>query len=135
WIIQEVFPNKKNGYFVEAGALNGVDESNTVVLERDYQWTGLCVEPAQGYFEILKRVRNCQVANLCLLDHETEVEFLEASAHGGIPAHFSASYGQTGRMSRKRAVPLRKLLDNCQLPSTLDFFSLDSEGPDFLILK
>jgi hypothetical protein len=32
------------GYFVEAGAHDGVTHSNTAALERDHGWRGLCVE-------------------------------------------------------------------------------------------
>ena len=40
------------GYFVEAGAHDGVTHSNTAALERDHGWRGLCVERCgnQNYY-------------------------------------------------------------------------------------
>ena len=39
WVI-EIFKKKRNGYFVEAGAHNGISGSNTYVLENKYHWQG-----------------------------------------------------------------------------------------------
>ena len=38
---------KKNGVLVEFGATNGVNLSNTVLLERQFGWTGILAEPAR----------------------------------------------------------------------------------------
>ncbi len=135
WILREAFPDKRNGYFIEAGALNGVDESNTVRLERERGWKGLLVEPATPYFEDLKKNRTAQCENACLLDRETEVDFLEAGGHGGIPEFFSANFHQKGRATRKKAYPLATLLDRHQAPQQIDYLSLDTEGTELLILR
>ena len=36
---------KRNGFFIEAGAFNGYDLSNSLYFERKYNWTGILVEP------------------------------------------------------------------------------------------
>lgn len=38
---------KRGGYFVEFGATNGIDLSNTYLLEKDFGWTGILAEPAK----------------------------------------------------------------------------------------
>ena len=40
-IIVDYFKGKKNGVFIEAGAWNGEDLSNTLKLEVEYGWSGL----------------------------------------------------------------------------------------------
>lgn len=135
WIIEEVFASKRGGYFVEAGALNGVDESNSVRLEREFGWQGLCVEPTTAYFETLKQQRRCRLENVCLYDQATEVDFVEAGGHGGIPSSFSASFGQQGRSIKKPALPLHTLLDRNGAPPVIDYLSLDTEGSEYTILK
>jgi FkbM family methyltransferase len=44
----------RGGFFIEAGANDGLTQSNTFVLERDHAWRGLLVEPIP---ELAKRCR------------------------------------------------------------------------------
>jgi FkbM family methyltransferase len=48
---------RTGGYFVEAGANDGVAESNTLLLEREFEWTGLLVEPVPALAERCRRNR------------------------------------------------------------------------------
>ena len=43
--IEKLFRGKKNGFFVEAGAFDGENFSNTLLFELKHNWTGLLVEP------------------------------------------------------------------------------------------
>src|SRR5436189_1252600 len=43
--VLETVKEKRDGFFVEFGATNGVDLSNTALLERDYGWKGILAEP------------------------------------------------------------------------------------------
>ena len=44
---------KTEGFFIEAGAVDGERLSNTIFLELERQWTGLLVEPNPELYEIL----------------------------------------------------------------------------------
>ena len=48
-----LFNQKSEGYFVEVGGANGVDLSNTYLLERQFGWKGIIVEPAKIWHEEL----------------------------------------------------------------------------------
>ena len=41
--IEKLFGGKKNGFFIEAGAFNGEDISNTLLFEMKYNWTGILI--------------------------------------------------------------------------------------------
>ena len=41
----DYYKGKKSGYFIDIGANDGVSYSNTLRLEYEYQWTGVCFEP------------------------------------------------------------------------------------------
>ena len=41
--VYHLFP-KKNGFFIEMGAFDGMSLSNTLRLERHHNWTGLLIE-------------------------------------------------------------------------------------------
>lgn len=47
----------EGGVFVEAGANDGVRESNTLLLERHHGWTGLLIEPIPPLAEMCRRNR------------------------------------------------------------------------------
>ena len=44
--VLESYNYKKNGYFIEIGASDGIRLSNTYLLETKYNWKGICVEPS-----------------------------------------------------------------------------------------
>jgi hypothetical protein len=54
----EKYLNFDNGYFVELGANDGVNQSNTLFFERFRGWTGILVEPFQPNYKELVRNRS-----------------------------------------------------------------------------
>ena len=55
--LDRLFGGKRNGFFVEAGALDGFYESNTYFLERARGWSGILVEPTPVYARSARRER------------------------------------------------------------------------------
>ena len=62
FIINAVYGNSLAGsagsagsarYFIELGAVDGFEFSNTLSLERDLGWRGLCIEPSAMYHELV----------------------------------------------------------------------------------
>ena len=64
--ILDFFSYKRNGFFIEAGAADGILESNTLLLEKKYGWTGLLVEPGREQFKYCKKFRKSIVENYFL---------------------------------------------------------------------
>ena len=81
----------RDGYFVEAGAFDGVRRSNTYRLEKEYGWSGICCEPNEDCKEALKRNRSCILDFGLLYDSDgEEVEFYKADTTGGTLEDFLA---------------------------------------------
>ena len=57
---------KSAGYFVEFGATNGHDLSNTYLLETQFGWQGIVAEPAKSWHEALKKNRQCHIETDCV---------------------------------------------------------------------
>jgi FkbM family methyltransferase len=130
---------KRGGFFVEAGALDGVYASNTFLLEEDYGWSGICAEPDPQLFEQLRRNRRCVCEDACLYDVSTEVTFIAgARGWGGVVDHlakFKQPRWGAGQPMKMRTVTLASLLEKHQAPAVIDYLSLDTEGTEYLILK
>jgi len=65
WIIERLFPSKRNGFFVDIGANDGITLSNTYFLEKK-GWNGLAVEPIPPVYEKLVKNRQCIAVNGCI---------------------------------------------------------------------
>ena len=50
---------KKEGYFLEIGASDGIKFSNTYVLEKKYNWGGICVEPIKEDYDKSRGAYKC----------------------------------------------------------------------------
>jgi FkbM family methyltransferase len=60
--------NFKKGFFVEAGANDGINQSNTLLFERRLKWRGLLIEPIPELAEKCRVNRpNCIVENYALV--------------------------------------------------------------------
>src|SRR3981189_1916986 len=57
---------KRNGFFVEFGAANGIDLSNTFLLENDFGWKGILAEPAKCWHNDLHNNRKCWIDTACV---------------------------------------------------------------------
>ena len=57
---------KRDGFFVEFGATNGIDLSNTYLLEKEFSWRGILAEPARIWHENLIENRSANVDFECV---------------------------------------------------------------------
>jgi FkbM family methyltransferase len=137
----------QEGFFLDSGASDGVFASNTLLLERDYGWRGICVEPNRRFFAELERNRRCLCLNCCLYDRDTNVEFIEAHTIGGIADHYDSSLLKQVRAHlgtadneqpptvERTARSVRSVLQSSGAPRVIDYWSLDTEGSEMRILR
>ena len=134
--------NKRNGFFVEFGATNGIDLSNTYLLEKEYEWKGILAEPAKCWHEDLKKNRNCHIENYCVWKDSVsilsfnEVDVAELSTIND----FSSSDGHRetrnhGKTYDVQSISLNDLLRKYNAPREIDYLSIDTEGSEFEILS
>lgn len=134
---------KREGYFVEFGATNGIDLSNTWLLEKHFEWTGILGEPARIWHDQLLKNRSLSVidsscvwieSNLKILFNETESPELstidEYSKQDG-HSHERA----LGKKYTVSTITLIDLLQTQGAPSYIDYLSIDTEGSEFAILS
>lgn len=143
WVLEKT-NFKKGGFFVEFGATDGVLLSNTYLLEKEFEWKGICAEPNPKFFVKLKKNRNCKVSNACIAGKSNEeVEFIFADEYGGMDKYASADSHADKRDAFRNAAGSTKLvtisldsfLEKNQAPKTIDYISIDTEGSELEILE
>lgn len=136
WVLEEL-NYKKNGYFIELGAADGVNLSNTIVLEKKYKWDGICIEPL--FFKELLKNRNCKCVNLCVGEKQSEVEFYKTGLGSGVISSNSRWKNRKeikeSNIIKVKTDTLENILDANRAPRQIDFLSLDVEGMEETILK
>ncbi len=142
---------ERNGHFIEAGANNGLRQSNTLYYERFRGWRGLLVEAIPGLAQECRRNRpRSHVENCALVGagfKETSINMTYCNLMSQVDgARGSAEEDQRclNIGLRNERVPLYRvsvpartltsLLDELQ-PPQIDFFSLDVEGYELPVLQ
>jgi FkbM family methyltransferase len=134
---------KREGYFVEFGATNGLYDSNTYLLETEFLWTGILAEPAKVWMKQLKANRpKSFIETLCVWkDSNSSLTFNETvnpafSTIGSFSdkdGHMKAR--RRGRKYEVNTISLNDLLTKHQAPKDIDYLSIDTEGSEYEILK
>ena len=133
----------QGGYFVEFGATDGVDLSNTHLLEKEFLWQGILAEPAKTWHEELRKNRPlASVEESCVWKDSTSIlkfnetfpaslstidEFSKSDLH--------AKTREGGSHYEVMSISLTDLLKKHGAPKQIDYLSLDTEGSEFEILK
>ena len=146
--------NFENGFFIEAGANDGISQSNTALYEFEYGWKGLLVEPnPKKYFECKERRINSIVENYALVSNSYRGNFINGDfGHQDYTSSLMSMVLDEGdwcddvmRESQKNrrehemvievpAITLNKLLEKHNIKN-IDFFSLDVEGYEISVLN
>ncbi|BBU64105.1 hypothetical protein MSC49_40400 (plasmid) [Methylosinus sp. C49] len=125
------------GFYVDVGANDPVVDSVTYAFYT-MGWTGLNIEPAQSFYEALKRDRP-RDNNVCVAisDRESECVFYEVEGTGIstiVPSIADAFAEHRCTPRRIRTRPLCDILDEFEV-ATIHFLKIDVEGAESLVLR
>jgi FkbM family methyltransferase len=133
WVSETVFPGVTDGFFVDVGSGDGVDESNTVLLERK-GWRGICIDPLPTHME----GRTCQMFKDVVYDKSGKtVTFHTAGKLSGVTETLGAWKSQVEMSPTLQftTVTLGDILDRAKAPPYIQFMSLDIEGAELEALR
>lgn len=146
----ELLGNLSNGFYVEVGAADGVQWSNTLMLERRCGWRGLLIEPTRFQYDLCRRVRGARniVENAALAAEpgrlsvarvglasivaDTDANVKNLDAHIGF--HRGDSFDAAATREETEAVTFGELARRHDI-RRVDFFSMDVEGFELEALK
>jgi len=147
-LLQDLFvlfclQNKQGGFFVEFGAADGVNLSNTVLLERAFQWKGILAEPARRCHAALAKNRTgAAIETRCVWSATgAKLEFTEtpsveySTMTALVDKDFNRGDRRGGEIYTVETISLNDMLRQHHAPRTIDYLSLDTEGSELAILR
>ena len=124
----------RQGVFVELGAGDGIDKSNSLAFEQKLGWTGLLIEPAPSLYQKLRQNRpKAKCVQACVAGSAGLKDFVEDGLNSGTTSRHLLSKPSTSLMCQS----LGSLIDThlAELGSHIDYLSLDVEGSELEILR
>lgn len=128
WLELFGFPLPEQGVFVEVGADDGVENSNTLHFELR-GWRGLCIEPDPWAFTDLQRWRKCRLARCAIGTPGPERKFIRHPKKG-----WSGFNRDGGVPIDVETRPLTGVLAEFPVPP-IDLLSIDTEGTELEVLE
>ena len=145
--------DQKNGFFIEAGANDGIKQSNTYYFEKYYNWSGLLIEPLFDLAEQCKVNRpKCIVENCALVSNSYSSNTIEmydcglmSFVKGGMKSEEEERIHRikgieiqenifTTKLIKVPAKTLTSLFEKYSIVN-VDLLSLDVEGYELEVLK
>lgn len=136
---------KENGFFVEFGACDGVELSNTLTLEKNFNWNGILAEPSISWHNELFKNRKCFIDKRAVWkESKKELDFVEVESIktiSGIDTDlFKSDFTELrknvyNKRFKVETITLRDLLIEYNAPKQIDYLSIDTEGSEFDIIN
>ena len=141
--------NKRKGRFLEFGATNGKELSNSYLLEKNFEWEGVLAEPSPQWEKSLKENRpRTKIINECIYSESgtmidffvskkgvlsTINEFRESDIES-IPGNTKAR-NEEGYLVKVPTISLNDVFIKHFNGEKIDYMSVDTEGSELLILS
>jgi len=143
---------KKNGFFIECGAADGITYSNSYLFEKKYGWKGMLIEPIQDQFDALKKYRKKAICeNYILSSHKDSgrtINIYNAGPESVILQDELDNLSMSGQtrlqvleaknaikgIEKVNTISISTLLDRHNIKH-VDVFFLDVEGSEINVLQ
>lgn len=140
--VLKFYGNKRRGYFVEIGASDGIQLSNTYLLEQ-HGWKGICVEPIPFRYAALVKNRPNSICVNKPVYNESDKEIIFDICN---TSDFLSGISDDIDKHKKTVdadkvsitcltVSLNHLLGQTNAPNFIEYLSLDTEGSEYEILR
>jgi FkbM family methyltransferase len=145
---ENYFKNKSDGYFVDIGAFDGIEGSNSLFFE-NLGWGGVCIEPNPEKFELLTQVRKCKCVKCAISNKNGTAQFFQIKEGNNSPTALSGLVEEFSETSIARIqtynleesqsfdyidVECKRFNDLIDV-SDIDYLSIDTEGNELKILQ
>jgi len=141
--------NNYDKTFLEFGATDGLELSNTYLLENNCGWTGVLCEPSPQWHDILKKNRpNTKIVTECIWNKSNQklrffvsdvgvlstLEEFKESDKLSIPGNTKLRI-EKGNLVTVNTISLNELIEKEFNGKSPSYISIDTEGSEYEILK
>ncbi len=135
--------------FLEFGATNGIDLSNTFLLEDKFSWSGVLAEPDPQWAEMLKKNRSgSKIITKCIWKNSSEILKFFSSEIGVLSTIDNFKYSdavsmpgntksrvKSGKIIEVETVSLNQVIEEEFDNKAPTYISIDTEGSEYEILS
>jgi FkbM family methyltransferase len=139
--VTRILKEKRNGYFVEVGANNGFLMSNTYLLEKNYDWKGICIEATPDKIDELKNNRPNAICIESAVYSESDLELEFTTSVVDIfnviteYAEVAVDFLNQSNTIIVTTLSLTYILNEQNAPENIDYLSIDTNGSDYKVLE
>lgn len=144
YFIENISQHKRGGKFLDIGANDGITESNTYVLETQFDWSGICVEANANLCKLCASNRPKSTV-LCevVWSNISTIEFTEPRNGNNLLSRINnlewndryfANEFIDPVITHRKTTTIKNILEQNNI-YYFDYFSLDIEGAELDALK
>ena len=127
-------------FFFEAGANDGLSQSNSFVLETVYHWDGILVEPINKKYNLCRELRRAKALNTALVGDSNQTTVLgsfsdEMPGSSLMAGCTDLHLDNQAYLSEVPAMTIDSILDQCKPPNGVGIMFLDVEGFENEVIK
>jgi hypothetical protein len=131
---------KKKGYFIEFGAGDGMTDSNTFSLEKNFNWNGIVAEPILHKYKTILKHRRCHIEMSAVYKYSNlRLKFsfnTNSSNFSGITKYIVDDFNRNSGVKKMvKTISLMDLIKKYNAPKIIDYLSIDTEGSELSILS
>ena len=125
---------KKDGFYCEVGAFDGVTFSNTYYLEKELNWTGILCEPNTKFHTSIQAKRSKNIFIKKPIFNRDNVKVKLTHKEGG-RSFISSDHNVINDQDKHETITLNSVFKQHLKNNLLDYLSVDTEGSEYEILK
>lgn len=140
-LVSQLTSGKTGGVFVDIGCNDPLRFNNTVLLERQFGWTGLSIDAQSQFAEQYKQQRSTPFIQACIGDVRTNVEFAQVQGRSfaglsGVKQHLDSTKvsGRVQDVTEMIQRPLGDILRPSKI-QRVDCLFIDVEGYEKVVLQ
>jgi FkbM family methyltransferase len=136
-LVDALFEQKRDGFFVELGANDGLTQSNTAFFEKERGWKGILIEPSlEAYERCIQNRPNSNVFRCACVSKDYPSSSIEGDfTTTGLMASVDGTRRPVGPLCSVPARTIESVLEEGKCPARIDLLSLDVEGYELNVLQ